>query len=742
MRGCEDFCVSTLSNVGELMRSFCNVNLLLILLLLGGSANSSAEDLDLLLGERRSDLVETELRVAHAQVRLNVLKTEATLLDELETSPRGQPQSTRLKLPPEVVSLIRSEIKDGERKYQQALDDYQKALANKVQVAEGSWRWARNESLRFLESKAEARRLHGPLEGIESEPNWWKDIGLTLIWGLCVVVIGWLIAVHDVRRSIYRARRAAMAILLLCVMNASGCGLHETTHPSRSEWISSEITRLSELTDTGKAELLELSSQIRTMEDEIRKRRMIMLQDRQDAFLPSTTSTEATWLAELVEDAYVAIRHVRVLAELAEKLAIDSSRRLKGLERDRLQLVRAIASINAHARDARWARLIVCSISTLLCVLPLLVIRLRSSGKRRAEAAQCPRCLASKNETKKSPALAEVPGTGDQEVGNTTFMECSVCRYQFRRRHRSKVRLCFPTVGNIESGKTHWLTTIYDKVRSKRVSGRAKITNSPSINGESRFDALVTSILYRHNNPSPTRRGGSEPAYLPEPLVFHVEDADVWGRKASLVNLFDFGGELMDQSIYDDRFRQRAQMMDGFVFFLDPTQVTPHTQSSSGDGESRERATVEIQSRALEKFTEELRDLRDLDEKLPIPVPVAVCISKIDLLITDNPLGGDSLQFIRKLRETEGDDCSLSMIRLRSQLCEELVQEMFAGWDVCKALRDSFGNRFMFFPLSSVNINEKELGQKKLELRKPAPFGVLEPLLWLIHMHGYSVLKP
>lgn len=64
---------------------------------------------------------------------------------------------------------------------------------------------------------------------------------------------------------------------------------------------------------------------------------------------------------------------------------------------------------------------------------------------------------------------------------------------------------------------------------------------------------------------------------------------------------------------------------------------------------------------------------------------------------------------------------------------------MFPGWDVERTLRANFGTRFMFFPLTPVGIEEGELGVESLDQRIRAPFGVLEPLLWLLHMHGYSV---
>jgi hypothetical protein len=65
---------------------------------------------------------------------------------------------------------------------------------------------------------------------------------------------------------------------------------------------------------------------------------------------------------------------------------------------------------------------------------------------------------------------------------------------------------------------------------------------------------------------------------------------------------------------------------------------------------------------------------------------------------------------------------------------------MFPGWNVERALRESFGGRYMFFPMSAVGLEGAELGVEDLSRRTIAPCGMIEPLLWLLHMHGYCVL--
>ena len=178
--------------------------------------------------------------------------------------------------------------------------------------------------------------------------------------------------------------------------------------------------------------------------------------------------------------------------------------------------------------------------------------------------------------------------------------------------------------------------------------------------------------------------------------------------------------------------------MDGFVLFLDPTRTRP---SAAQSGKS---LSIDDQIETARRFKE---DLRAASEKLRgdrLDMPVAVCISKLDLLVNMNPLGGRALEFLDKLRETQDEPITLDLIQRRSRLCAEYLRQMFDGWNIEQFLQTNFGERFMFFPLTPVNINENELGQTdrndEVEKRTALPFGVQEPIWWLLHMYGYKVL--
>jgi hypothetical protein len=94
---------------------------------------------------------------------------------------------------------------------------------------------------------------------------------------------------------------------------------------------------------------------------------------------------------------------------------------------------------------------------------------------------------------------------------------------------------------------------------------------------------------------------------------------------------------------------------------------------------------------------------------------------------------------VSELRETMGQTPTLRLIHERSQRIAAVLPLIFPDWSVERELVENFGGRYMFFPISSVGLDE--LGNDDFSTRSLAPFGVLEPLLWLLHMHGYCVLR-
>jgi hypothetical protein len=424
-------------------------------------------------------------------------------------------------------------------------------------------------------------------------------------------------------------------------------------------------------------------------------------------------------------DAQEQFRAIRVSALVVARADRETGRIQMELARaarppDRPATGRADATLrNALVRVAACVLFAVAALTPLMSVLRRRNIRLRRERRR------CLRCL-------NMDTLEVVePAEMDQErVPRDPLVACAACGYEIRGSYLAQNRLCSATVGIKASGKTLWMMVLYDLITRFRADlpAAAEMRKIPSREDE-RFDQLVRGILYERSasGPPPTFPG------LPYPLNLYVRDADPFGRNTTMVNLFDFAGELTNSSVYGNNelneFRRRALLCEGFTLFLDPTQVTP------GHGGS-----IEDQVDTLSWFTEDLHAMHGVPAEQPLHLPVAVCISKFDLLITQSLMGGQAYELVAELRSTLDALPDLALIDHRSQLCARVLPLMFPGWNLEDTLRRHFGQRYMFFPMSSVGLESDELGVEDLAKRTFVPFGVLEPLLWLLHMNGYRKL--
>ena len=191
------------------------------------------------------------------------------------------------------------------------------------------------------------------------------------------------------------------------------------------------------------------------------------------------------------------------------------------------------------------------------------------------------------------------------------------------------------------------------------------------------------------------------------------------------MNIFDYSGEVTQRMTLEDPQRRRMLDADGYIFFLDPT------------------ASSEEQAKELMDFSEDVQIVRKTKAGQTIRAPVALCVSKIDLLVNQayaDPGGGGEIgQFYDELaRLDEGNQISLEAIDARSDMIERLRDVIWPGWQIEQQVDQLFGGRFKFFPMTPVGLNE--LGETDLTNRTINPRWILEPLVWLLNMNGYPVL--
>jgi hypothetical protein len=612
-------------------------------------------------------------------------------------------------------------------KSQKNINDYQNE-------SEKTWSSLNAQLLEMQEKHAEFEDRIGWRMG--SKPSG-STIPMKIIGaGLLAILGGLVLLVHETRdRMRWRLRslgsRPSMLILAVVLPLAAACGAWtappddaagkpKTAEPAGGiDGLKKELAqKCADLTqlvsDKEGTNTVDDDRLAKTLEGIRRARAAYSMKpdtQRQKALVDQAEATEATIQRKF--------RDVRVAARVTSLALGDAERIEKQLKSLEDRLASFVLGSRDGARSISLVRLGSCGLFILCAAIPLLFVRRRRRRDRSEQARKCPRCL-------NKDTLDFIASSSDKEFdeGQTMFRlkECNACQYEIRENYVDHNRLCFPTVGIRASGKTHWLLMLYDLIKNSNIPVASAIKKIPA-REDKVFDALVKQLLFEAEGPSATVLG------LPYPITFHVNDADPLGANRSMVNLFDYSGELQNWDIDTNAFRRRALLCDGFTLFLDPTQVSQGSSSA-----------IESQIEGLTKFAEEMHAIRGLPTENPIDLPIAVCVSKIDLLVTRNPMGTQAIPLVTALRETLTRKVDLSLIHERSQLCARILSQIFPGWNVERSLRENFGGRYMFFPMSAVGLEEAELGVEDLRQRMIVPCGIIEPLLWLLHMHGYCVL--
>jgi hypothetical protein len=146
------------------------------------------------------------------------------------------------------------------------------------------------------------------------------------------------------------------------------------------------------------------------------------------------------------------------------------------------------------------------------------------------------------------------------------------------------------------------------------------------------------------------------------------------------------------------------------------------------------------------QFLVSLRSHRRLaDSDRPIG-PIAVCIPKCDMLTATRKCGSEAGRvdrFLKQIRDSGPSDerSTLSAIKGRHELVVKHADILTCVGSLRHRLKAECGPQgFMFFLMAAVGWPEAGADAWHLENRTISPWGVLDPLLWLIHASGFEAL--
>ena len=375
------------------------------------------------------------------------------------------------------------------------------------------------------------------------------------------------------------------------------------------------------------------------------------------------------------------------------------------LDRVRTELQSQAAATTGHLRTRKWIRGGLGLALTGTVAVGGLLFRRSVLQRRRRCASTCPLCLGNiglKTDANHRPARNS---TELIHCGNLISRAPRVaCGYSFRQVYRPMTKLCFPTLGVPKAGKTHWLTMLYwqlNRGNYPRAVQFEKIQAAHS-GGVDDFDALIEQILYSRMGTAATQRDR-----VPQPVVFNFRDRDPWGCSNLLVNVFDYSGEVTSDMGVEDYRRRRALEADGFVFFLDPT------------------FPPEPQTKALADFREDLRLVKGVQTGKKVRLPIALCLTKIDLLAAQSFAladGRDAVaQFYAEMAQVDpsGEAMTLAVIEARSRLVSRLRETIWPGWEIERTDPRSVRIAALVLPANAGGPGRARRGGPQLEDHRP-----------------------
>lgn len=663
-----------------------------------------------------AELVALQSQLLKEKVRGEVAEFEFQLYARANT-----PTTTSNRPPEELAKAIAAEL---ERQYAvirtSAPGAPDTTTGKDWQVAQARYEAMWNRRIAFEKEIEIREEAEGFNWATKSEAPFQFGIAGGLVLAACFIVGGIClrIAAKESRLERRRARRArgliASMLIGMTLIPASGCGdrrIESHARMQRQE-LDAELQKAKAHADATMASA-----------DAAREK----LIERWIATMPVANAES---LKTQERDALMKVRETLIRAKTAERMAIAAEEERTALEADAAALAALRSSNRWQTIAFTGLRIAVGLALGALAISPCVRSHRRKFRQQELAASTCPRCLA-------LGKLSEQPSPlKDDRYTEARIVECKACEYRFREAFPGEPRLCFPTVGIRSSGKTHMLATAYAAAKKGQTRTTARMLPAPSL-GDERFNVYIELILKQRGTAGATVHG-QRAEDMPYPILFNTTDTDRLGNNSVMLNLFDYSGEMMSESLDVGLLRRRAVLMDGFLFFFDPTQMYGDTQ----DGEAT--LSIEDQLKALSDFAHDMQAGRKLEQGARIDVPVAVCLSKFDKVATHSPMGGQALPFLEHIRTNLNPPgpVSLELLRERSAAVEQMLPFMLPGIDLGKILREHFGNQFLFFPTSDRGFAASVPGWKSESGHRPTPvpFGVMEPILWLLHMHGYETL--
>jgi hypothetical protein len=381
-----------------------------------------------------------------------------------------------------------------------------------------------------------------------------------VVWAVFVFLVALQLGWHVRRVALRKARRAA-ALVLLPLLAVSGCSSGPV--PDGRPWTVREEATLT-------AETKEFTEKAAAAMGTADRKWAAAVNGW--AALVAVPGTSGETVEKILRDGertvHERLRAAAVDARLAARLAKEAEDERTQLAADKTKLAELTSAAKLRTILYTVGRCAAVGVLFGVAVAPFWRARRKEAAQVKSDAKKCPRCFSERLFVEKhaSPlsldddaaprsryrgpkGKSKPKESTDEGPKETGYVECKACGFRFLRSYQKVHRLCFPVVGVRSSGKTHMLATGYDRVRKRTAPSAAVVQPAPSL-GDARFEQYIDLIMNLKRDAGATVHGEHA---LPDPVMLHVRDIDPAGPNTALVNLFDYAGEMLNNTIDRDR---------------------------------------------------------------------------------------------------------------------------------------------------------------------------------------------
>ena len=276
------------------------------------------------------------------------------------------------------------------------------------------------------------------------------------------------------------------------------------------------------------------------------------------------------------------------------------------------------------------------------------------------------------------------------------------------------------------AGKSVYLGVLVNEIRQK-MAGLFNCSFSMIRNAKDEYDELFYNRLYKHGHMvNKTMCGLEVPPLLFRLIFMNMKNKII--NKAAL-SFYDTMGEILtdeDMLYRSNRYITNAQ---GIFLFLDPLQIPNIRKKLIADGYKITPPQNDIYD-VLMSIVNLIRNVSK-NTNGPIQIPLALVLTKIDLLEQYNILPKDSC-----LREESEHIKRGAFLKPDFEETNIQVRDLIDNWlDTNLMEYITQFKQYSFFGVSSLGSDTDD--KNKIDSKGILPRRVLDPFLWLLAIKGY-----